>query len=73
MRHPEAYIPKLVEVIRSLAPENLTRDDTTIIMCQATRSRPSLKSNLLAPLRVLRKATDNTTLAACTSRENASE
>ena len=69
MGHPEAFVPKLIDAIRGLSPENLMGDDTTIIMCQATKSRPSLKNNLLAPIRVLRKATDNTTLAACTSNE----
>lgn len=67
MRSPEAFISKLVDAIRGLAPDNLTDDDTTIIMCQATQSRPSLKNNLLAPVRLLRKATDNTTLASCSS------
>lgn len=69
MGHPEAFVPKLIETIRGLSPENLTGDDTTIIMCQATKSRPSLRNNLLAPIRVLRKAADNTTLVACTSNE----
>jgi sigma-B regulation protein RsbU (phosphoserine phosphatase) len=73
MGQPEAFVPKLVEAIRGLAAENLTGDDTTIIMCQATQSRPSLKNNLLAPIRVLRKASDNTTLVACTSKAHPSD
>jgi serine phosphatase RsbU (regulator of sigma subunit) len=73
MQPPGAFVPKLVQAVRDLAPENLTGDDTTIIMCQATKSRPSLKNNLLAPIRLMRKATDNTTLAACSSSVNLSQ
>lgn len=67
---PETFVTRLIEAIRGLALENLTGDDTTIIMCQATESRPSLKNNLLAPIRLMRRAADNTTLAACSSGGN---
>ncbi len=72
MQHPEAFISELIRSIRDLHPTNLTGDDTTIMLCQATRSRPTLKDNLLAPIRILRRATDNTTLAACNLAETSS-
>ena len=64
MQPPETFISKLIDAIRALASRNLTGDDTTIILCQATQSRVSLRDNLLAPIRLMRKATDNTILAA---------
>ena len=69
MSRPEAFIPQLVARIREMSPENLTGDDTTIILCQATRSKPSLKNNLLAPFRLLRRAIDNTALDTSTLRQ----
>jgi sigma-B regulation protein RsbU (phosphoserine phosphatase) len=63
MRTPETFIAQLVATIRDMAPKNLAGDDTTIMLCQTTDSKPSLKNNLLAPLRILRRAADNTTLA----------
>ena len=69
LRQPEAFIPQLVAAIRDMSPENLTGDDTTIILCQATRSKPSLKDNLLAPFRLLRRATNNTALGSAPSME----
>ena len=63
MGNPERLIAQLVATIRDLAPDNLAGDDTTIMLCQATDSKPSLKDNLLAPMRLLRRASDNTTLA----------
>lgn len=69
MRRPEGLIAELIGAIRKLDPKNLTGDDATIILCQATRSRPTWKDNLLAPIRLLRRAADNTRLAACKLRD----
>ncbi len=64
MRRPEEFITQLIQALRLLNPNNLSGDDTTVILCQATRTSASLKDSLLAPFRVLRRARDNTILAA---------
>jgi len=63
MERPERFVPQLIDAIGDLAAGNLTGDDTTVIMCQAMRSRPTFKNNLIAPFRLLRKVVDNTKLA----------
>lgn len=73
MRQPGAFIPQLVARIRDMSPENLTGDDTTIILCQATHSRPSPKDNLLAPFRLLSRAVNNTTLGAVNQKSAPSQ
>ncbi len=59
---PVAIIPQLLEKLRSYHHENLEQDDITAVLLQSTTERTSLKDNLLSPLRLLRKAADNTQL-----------
>ena len=72
MRFPETFVSRLLGEIRGLAAENLQNDDTTIIMCQATQSRASLRDALLAPFRLMRKAADNTIVATDSADDNQS-
>lgn len=59
---PGLVIPTLIQQIRSLAEDNLTQDDVTLFLCQATGGGPSLKDNLLAPFRLLGPVTHRTEL-----------
>jgi len=57
---PERLIPQLIEAIQNEDPNNLTDDDATAIVIRSTSSTPSLKDNLLAPLRLLGSVQDRT-------------
>ncbi|TWU30532.1 PP2C family protein-serine/threonine phosphatase [Bythopirellula polymerisocia] len=59
----EKIIPALVERIRGLRDSNLRQDDATFLLGQATGGGPSMKNNLLAPLRFLRRTSDHTRIA----------
>jgi serine phosphatase RsbU (regulator of sigma subunit) len=59
---PAEVIPSLLEQITGLRDDNLTQDDTTILLCQATGGGPSLQDNLLAPFRLLGLVADRTRL-----------
>jgi serine phosphatase RsbU (regulator of sigma subunit) len=62
MADPAELIPALVEKITGLRDDNLTQDDATILLCQATGGGPSLQDNLLAPFRLLGLVADRTRL-----------
>jgi len=60
---PGDVIPALVERITGLADRNLTQDDATIILCQATGGGPAPRDNLLAPFRLFGPVADRTKLS----------
>ncbi len=63
-RDPDTLIPNLLQQIAGLAPQNLLDDDTTVFLVRATETATTIKDNLLAPVRVLRRnVRDNTQLA----------
>lgn len=53
----------LLDRIRMEQPGNLTGQDATIVLCQATDTAVAWRDNLLAPLRLLRSVRDRTSLA----------
>jgi serine phosphatase RsbU (regulator of sigma subunit) len=55
-------IPALVAQITAMNDRNLKQDDTTILLIEATGTGATWKNNLLAPLRLMRAAGDNTQL-----------
>ncbi|MDC0937108.1 PP2C family protein-serine/threonine phosphatase, partial [Pirellulales bacterium] len=59
----EELIPALVKRIRELRDSNLRQDDATFLLGQATGGGPSLRNNLLAPLRFMGRITDRTEIA----------
>ena len=60
---PRELIGQLCERIASLHPENLLDDDTTLFLLRPTDTSPTMKDNLLAPLRLLGPVRDRTTLS----------
>jgi hypothetical protein len=60
---PATLIPQLVRALTDLNPANLSDDDATVLLIRATDSKPTTKNTLLAPLRLLRPASDHTELA----------
>ena len=60
---PESFVPSLVSAIRKLNADNLQDDDATVLLIRSTSTRPSIKSNLLAPFRFLTSPRDRTELA----------
>lgn len=73
MRQPEMFVANLIRAIRAMDPKNLTGDDTTIILCQATPTKVSFKDAVLAPFRALRKAADKTTVSASFARSRSTD
>ena len=68
---PVAIIPQLLEKLSLYHDQNLEQDDVTAVILQSTTARTRLKDNLLSPLRMLRKATDNTQLdVVVTAQDN---
>lgn len=57
---PAAIPDQLLQVIRDEHPENLADDDATIIVCHATNTPVPWKDSVLAPLRLLRSVSDQT-------------
>lgn len=57
---PEDLIPRLLEAVVCEAPENVSHDDVTVVLVQATGTRSTIKDTLLAPFRLLGKVTDRT-------------
>lgn len=57
---PSEIAEKLATRIQDENAENLTADDATIMLCQATDAGVPLHDNLLAPFRLLRSVSDNT-------------
>ena len=60
--HPDDVIPALINRIGELDPRSLERDDTTIVLCQATGHGTPLANSLLAPFRFFRHVRDKTDL-----------
>ena len=60
---PETLIPQLITAIRNENASNLSDDDATVVVIRSTGSNPSLKDNLLAPLRLLGSVQDRTELS----------
>lgn len=56
---PESRLSYLVKLIQA---SNCTGEDSTILVCRVTNNSVSLRDNLLAPLRLFRRPTDNTQL-----------
>jgi serine phosphatase RsbU (regulator of sigma subunit) len=52
------FLSSLADVIRALHPGNLSQDDATLVLFSANGTRTLLRDDLLAPLRLFRKATD---------------
>ena len=59
----DRFIPALNDAVRAQDPSNLSDDDATVLLIRATGTRPSVKNNLLAPIRMLRPARDRTELS----------
>jgi sigma-B regulation protein RsbU (phosphoserine phosphatase) len=51
---PEALIPELLTAIRRLNSDNLTSDDTTVMLLRANGSGVPFMENLKAPFRMLK-------------------
>lgn len=62
IEEPEDVIPGLVERITTLNEGNLSHDDATLLLVQATGGGPPLKNSLNAPFRFLGGVTDHTRL-----------
>jgi serine phosphatase RsbU (regulator of sigma subunit) len=54
----------LANRIRDEHSENLSKEDATILVCQATETPVAWRDNMLAPLRLLRSASDRTTIGS---------
>ena len=65
----EELIPALIERIRSLKDSNLRQDDATFLLGQATGGGPSLKNNLLVPLRFMGRIADRTEIVRDMDRQ----
>ena len=59
----QAFIAAVWEAIRALHPENLSQDDATIVLFRANGMRTSIRDDLLAPFRLLRRVSDDTRIA----------
>lgn len=53
-------IPALLRRLTEQSARNLSQDDVTLLLCQATGGHPSLKNNLLAPFRLLGSVANHT-------------
>jgi len=54
--------PSLAAQVRDEHPENLSKEDATILLCKATETPVTWRDNLLAPFRMLRSVADRTTI-----------
>jgi hypothetical protein len=54
--------PSLANHIRDEHPENLSKEDATILLCRATETPVTWRDKLLAPIRMLRSASDKTNI-----------
>ncbi|TWU31326.1 PP2C family protein-serine/threonine phosphatase [Novipirellula artificiosorum] len=59
---PADLISAILQRIGQIDVRSLERDDTTILLCEATGSRTPLKNSLLAPFRLLGRVSDQTEL-----------
>ena len=57
--NPENLIPELRSRISSMHSGNLLQDDATAMLFEADGSQPSVKDNLMAPIRYFRGARDS--------------
>lgn len=57
---PSDLASAIIEKLRAENPENNAVDDATVMVCKATNRPTSWLDNLLAPLRLFQRATDNT-------------
>jgi sigma-B regulation protein RsbU (phosphoserine phosphatase) len=57
---PADLVPALIERIERLSADNLSQDDATLLLCEATGGGSTLKANLLAPFRLLGPVSDRT-------------
>ena len=55
-------IPIVASRLRKLDANNMSQDDATLLLFQATSTRPSLRDNLFAPIRWLGSVNDRTKL-----------
>ncbi len=62
VHQPADLIPAMIRRIGEIDPDSLQRDDTTLLLCEATGSGPPLKNSLLAPFRLLGPVADKTSL-----------
>lgn len=60
--NPADLIPAVTRRIGEIAPRSLEKDDTTILLCEATGDGTPLKNSLLAPFRLLGPVRDKTEL-----------
>lgn len=60
--HPSDIVGKLTTTVRHEHPENLAESDATVLLGRASGTRVGWKNNLLAPLRLLGRVSDNTQL-----------
>jgi len=56
--HPETLVQQLTERITHEQGDNLKKDDATVLLFRADGSSPSLTSDLLSPIRLLRGVRD---------------
>ncbi len=63
MNRPEMVIPDLVQAVSATHDGNLTDDDATLLLLQASSSRPRLRDNLLAPFRMFGPVANQTKLS----------
>ena len=59
-RQSEQLITTLIKRIQKMNGSNLSQDDATFVLVQATGSGPPLKNSLLAPLRFMGRVADRT-------------
>lgn len=60
---PTDLVPELIAQIKRLGSENLSQDDATFLLCEATGEGPTLRKNLLAPFRLFAPVKDRTQIA----------
>ena len=61
-RHPTRLPVRLLSQIESEHAGNLAVDDATLLFCRVTEKQVAWRDNLLAPIRLLRKASDRTNI-----------
>jgi serine phosphatase RsbU (regulator of sigma subunit) len=55
---PQQIIPRLLDTVGGLSPENLGQDDVSVVLLRANGERTRMADNVLAPLRLLGAAND---------------
>ena len=60
----DSLISRLLQAVGSQNDENLTQDDLTVLLIEATPTKVGLAANVLAPYRLLRRVRDHTDLGA---------